>query len=148
VLRTFPHYYNEQRPHQGYACQNRPPDEAFPPDSLPALPPLPAAVDPDAWLHTLQQRVYQRRVTSDGTIQIDRHTYAIGSAYRQQPVAVQVVGTDFQVACAGQVVKRLPIRGLYGQPMDFDSYLIVLRSEARTIEFHYQSLWRKRGEAV
>jgi hypothetical protein len=43
---NFPHYYNSQRPHQGRACRNRPPDEAFP--VLPALPQLPETVQPDA----------------------------------------------------------------------------------------------------
>jgi hypothetical protein len=112
------------------------------------LPSLPDEVDPDRWLHTLQHRTYQRHETSDGTIQIDRHTYAIGSSYKHQQVTAHVVGEEFQVVCAGHIVKRLPIRGLYRQTMDFDSYLVVLRSEARTIDFHYQSLWRRRSESA
>ena len=146
VLANFPRYYNEQRPHQGQACQNRPPEEAFPATTLPKLPMLPEIVHPDDWLRSIQRRIYQRRVTSDGTVQIDRHTYSIGSAYRQQSVAAHVVGTEFYVVCAGKLVKRLPIRGLYGQRMLFDSYLILLREEARTLELRYQSLWRKSGE--
>lgn len=146
ALATFPRYYHEERPHQGQACQNRTPEEAFPRATLPVLPKLPDVVNPDAWLGSIQGRIYQRRVTSDGTIQIDRHTYGIGSAYRQQPVAAHVVGTEFWMECAGQVVKQLPIRGLYGQMLLFDGYLILLREEARTLELRYQTLWRKRGE--
>ena len=146
VLANFPRYYNEQRPHQGQACQNRTPEEAFPVANLPVLPTLPHEVNPDGWLRSIQRRIYQRRVTSDGTIQLDRHTYGIGSTYRQQSVAAHVVGTDFFVECAGRVVKQVPIRGLYEQQMLFDSYLILLREEARTLELRYQTLWRKRGE--
>lgn len=146
ALATFPHYYNDERPHQGQACQNRTPEAAFPSATLPVLSKLPRDVNPDAWLGSIQRRIYRRRVTSDGTIQIDRHTYGIGSAYRKQSVAAHVVGSEFYVTCAEQVLKKLPIRGLFGQPMLFDSYLILLREEARTLEMHYQTLWRKRGE--
>jgi hypothetical protein len=146
VLANFPHYYNEQRPHQGQACQNRPPEIAFPAATLPKLPMLPDRVHPDYWLNSIQGRIYRRRVTSDGTIQIDRHTYAIGSTYRQQPVAAHILGTEFIVEYQGVMIKQLPIRGLYGQPVLFDSYLILLREEARTLALHYQNLWRKSGD--
>jgi hypothetical protein len=41
----FLQHYNHERPHQGKACGNRPPQTAFP--NLPALPPLPERVNPD-----------------------------------------------------------------------------------------------------
>ena len=146
VLAHFPRYYNELRPHQGKACQNNPPETAFPTASLPPLPQLPDLVHPDRWLNTIQDRIYQRRVTSDGTIQIDRHTYSIGKNYRQQPISARIVGTEFCVEWSGDLIKKLPIRGLYGQRMLFDAYMILLREEARTLELRYQSLWRKSGE--
>ncbi len=100
----------------------------------------------DYWLNSIQGRIYRRRVTSDGTIQIDRHTYAIGSAYRQQPVAAHILGMEFIVEYQGVMIKQLPIRGLYGQHVLFDSYLILLREEARILALHYQNLWRKAGD--
>lgn len=72
ALAQFPAYYNDQHPHRGQACQNRPPSVAFP--TLPALPMLPQTVALDAWLDAIHTRIYCRRVTSDGTIQVDRHT--------------------------------------------------------------------------
>ncbi|MBA3869135.1 MAG: hypothetical protein H0X30_08275 [Anaerolineae bacterium] len=44
------------------------------------------------------------------------------------------------------MIKQLPIRGLYGQHVLFDSYLILLREEARILALHYQNLWRKAGD--
>lgn len=45
VLDGFPHYYNHIRPHQGQACQNQPPNVAFP--DLPTLPDMPETLNPD-----------------------------------------------------------------------------------------------------
>jgi hypothetical protein len=148
ALATFPRYYNQERPHQGQACQNRTPEEAFPSATLPTLPTLPHTVNPDTWLDSIQRRIYHRYVTSDGTIQIDKHLYGIGRPYRQRPVAAHVVGREFYVEYAGHVIKQVPIRGVYGREMLFDSYLILLREEARTLELRYQSLWRKRGDSL
>jgi transposase InsO family protein len=142
----YPHYYNHERPHQGRACQNRTPDEAFP--SLPMLPRLPDVLQPDSWLSAYHGRVYRRRITSAGTIQIDRHLYSIGSAYAKQEVLVHLDAEQscFFVSLGEKVLKRLPIQGLYGGTMDFSSYLIAMKAEARTIEYHRQIWWEKRGE--
>ncbi|HET8851380.1 MAG TPA: integrase core domain-containing protein [Ktedonobacteraceae bacterium] len=48
VTEAFQHHYNSQRPHQGRACGNLPPRQAFP--TLPTLPPLPRTVQADRWL--------------------------------------------------------------------------------------------------
>lgn len=86
LLEQFPHYHNGQRPHQGRACQNRPPDEVFP--NVPQLPHLPERVTPNAWLAHEQGRVYRRRVNASGTIQVDRHTYHVGTPYAGQRILV------------------------------------------------------------
>ena len=46
--RDFRFHFNYQRPHQALSCDNQPPRLAFP--DLPALPELPAVIDPDPWL--------------------------------------------------------------------------------------------------
>lgn len=146
ALDQFPHYYNDERPHQGRACQNRPPSTAFP--NLPNLPHLPETVMPDTWLRALHSRIYRRHVNSDGTIQIDRHTYSIGSRYAKQPILVHVDARQacFYVSQEGNEIKRLSIQGLYGTMMSFGTYLTVLCSEARTIEAHHRLLWEQRGD--
>jgi hypothetical protein len=148
LLEQFPHYYNDERPHQGKACGNRPPSVAFP--NLPLLRQLPEAVDPDRWLTTVNARIYRRRVNSDGTIQIDRHTYAIGSRYAKQQVLVHLDAhlQRFRITLEGRLIKMLPIQGLYGNTLRFWDYFKLIQAEARTIELHHLMLWERRGESL
>lgn len=88
VLDQFPYYYNHTRPHQGQACQNQTPDEAFP--VLPELPEIPDIVNPDEWLWHILGRVYRRRITSNGIVMIDKHVYYIGQDYAKQSVTVHI----------------------------------------------------------
>src|SRR5215472_1963480 len=48
VTEQFARHYNDERPHQGLSCGNRPPRVAFP--TLPDLPAVPDVVNPDRWL--------------------------------------------------------------------------------------------------
>jgi hypothetical protein len=148
ALAGFPAYYNVHRPHQGRACQNRPPQEAFP--NLPVLPTLPAQVDPDAWLQREQGRLYRRRVNAAGTIQIDCHLYPVGTRWAHQAVLAQLDAQDrcFRVFCEQRLVKQLPIAGLHAGPMALDRYLQLARQEASTIEAHRRALWAQTGETL
>jgi hypothetical protein len=145
ALERFPHYYNETRPHQGRACQNQPPAVAFP--TLPGLPTLPEKVAPNQWLQAIHGRVYRRRVNSNGTIQVDRHTYPVGARYAKQLVLVHVDALQqaFHFSVEGQLVKTVPIQGLYGMEMDFNLFLVAMCSEARLIALHRQALWERPG---
>ena len=71
VTQAFRWHYNHQRPNQALSCGNRPPYVAFP--SLPKLPPLPDQVDPDRWLQTVHRKCFKRRVSANGSIQVDKH---------------------------------------------------------------------------
>jgi len=124
------YHYNYQRPNQARSCGNQPPRVAFP--DLPTLPPLPEVVDPDAWLQRLDGQTFKRRVTSAGTISIDKDRYYIGRAHQGRYVVVQMVATDreFVVQFRGQVIKRLPIKGLYDEQLSFEQYLALIRAEA------------------
>ena len=147
ALVQFPHYYNVERPNQGKACRNQPPAVAFP--VLPTLPQLPETVEPDRWLLTSHRRIYRRWVNSSGTIQIDRHTYSVGSMYAKQQVLVHLDAENqrFHISLNGQVLKQLPIQGLLGSWMDFMVYLTQIRSEARTIAAHHRLLWEQTGRS-
>jgi hypothetical protein len=72
VTARFHIHYNLQRPNQALSCGNRPPLQAFP--HLPSLPPVPAQIDPDAWLETWQGTHFERKVDQLGTIRIDAQT--------------------------------------------------------------------------
>jgi len=130
VTEAFLQHYNEERPHQGRACGNVPPRVAFP--VLPTLPALPERVDPDAWLATLDQKMYLRHVGRDGCVDVDLSTYYIGPQMAKRTVLLQVIAQTRQFAVwhEDQVVKRLPIKGLVGQEMALNEYLQYIQQEA------------------
>ncbi len=76
VTEAFLQHYNHDRPHQGRACSNVPPRVAF--ATLPTLPALPERIDPEAWLMTLDQKMYLRHVGRDGCVDVDLLTYDLG----------------------------------------------------------------------
>jgi hypothetical protein len=69
VTATSKEHDNWERPNQAGSCGNRPPRVAFP--DVPARPPIPLLVDPDAWLHTVDGRSSVRKVRENGTVLVD-----------------------------------------------------------------------------
>lgn len=132
VTQTYLHHYNWQRPNQAITCNNQPPRRAFP--DLPARPSLPSHIDPDHWLVALQGRRYHRRVTSNGTIKIDNHRYYVKHELRGQSVTVvvDIVARELLVEYQKRTIKRLPLKGLYNEILDFETYYELIRKEART----------------
>ena len=128
----FRHHYNEQRPHQGLSCGNQPPRVAFP--DLPPLPALPATVDPDAWLAHTRGRVYRRRISSKGTLQLGRQQYYVGTEYSGQLVAVTVrpAVKIVDVLLGQTVIKSLAIKGLYNQKLSLADYIHHIGQEAES----------------
>ena len=146
IVSDFPHYHNAERLHQGRACANRTPDEAFP--VLPRLPDLPDQVNTHHWMSAEHERVYQRRVNSSGMIQIDQHRYYIDHKLAKQGVLLQMDAEKrvFHVTHEGKTVKELPIRGLLPETMDFQAYLRVMKEEAGQIARYRQMQWEKVGD--
>jgi hypothetical protein len=132
VTATYKEHYNWERPNQAQSCGNRPPRVAFP--DLPARPPIPLLVDPDAWLQTVDGRSYVRKVRENGTVLVDDIPYYLGSTLAGQYVGMQVDASsrEFVVLYHGQEVKRLPIKGLVGAVLPFDQFVAVLAEQART----------------
>jgi hypothetical protein len=130
VTEAFLQHYNEERPHQGRTCGNVPPRVAFP--ILPPLPALPERVDPDAWLTSLNRKMYLRHVGRDGCVELDLATYYIGPQLAGCTVLFQVIAENRQFAVwhQDQVVKLLPLKGLVGQEMVLSDYLKSIQQEA------------------
>jgi hypothetical protein len=129
---TYKEHYNHERPNQARSCGNRPPRVAFP--DLPARPPVPLLVDPDAWLRRIDGRSYTRKVRENGTVLMDDTRYYIDQALAGQYVGVQVDAArrEFAVLHRGHEVKRLPIKGLQGRVLPFDAFVALLAEQART----------------
>ena len=134
ATKSFLWHYNQERPHQGSACGNRPPQVAFP--SLPALPPLPERVDPDRWLDAIHGRGFSRKVGTDGVVDVDDERYSIQQALAGQRVVLLVSAPDrsFEVWLEGRLIKSLPIKGLVGQEMTWQKYLALMTEQARSEE--------------
>ena len=132
VTAAFRRHDNEERPNQARSCGNRPPRTAFP--ELPSRPPVPAEVDPDAWLASVDGRRYLRRVSPVGTVVVEHERYYVARSLAGQRVAVAVAASEraLVVHHAGAVVKRLPLRGLRQERLSFDRYRDLMEREARS----------------
>ena len=121
---------HSRRPNQAKSCGNRPPRLAFP--DLPALPRVPAMVDPDRWLETVDGQLFTRRVNPAGTVQVDKRKYYIGRAYQGRTVVLQVDAAhkQFKVELANPPLKTLPMKGLEHGLMPFDDYLEFICKQA------------------
>lgn len=149
ALATFEGYYNQERIHFGRACNGRIPNDAFP--DLPALPALPDSVNPNAWLESYHQRVYQRRITTNGTFQIDKYTYYIDRRYAKRSVLVHIDATSgqFRVIADEGVITVVDMKGLASvNQLPFEDYLGRMKQEARSIEMHRFMTWFTMSDAA
>jgi hypothetical protein len=104
---------------------------AFP--DLPPRPPVPAEVDPDAWLRLVEGRRYARSVPAHGHVVVEHERYYVGRRLAGQRVAVAVAAGEgaLVVQHRGTVVKRLPLRGLRRERLPFERYVGLMEQEAR-----------------
>jgi transposase InsO family protein len=130
VTDAFMEHYNQERPHQGRSCGNVPPRVAFP--TLPQLPALPQTVDPDAWLTAIDGQMFVRKVGHDGCVTVDLAPYYISQQVVGQYMALQVQAAEriFVVWHGSTLLKTVPIKHLYGQPMLPEDYLSLIVQEA------------------
>jgi len=131
VTEEFVKHYNYQRPHQGISCGNLPPRTAFP--TLPKLPGLPATVDPDSWLSTLDGLHVERKVDRHGMVTVDLKRYYVSSKLVGQRVGLHLDAAErcLHVLLEGQSVKDIPLRGLVGQSLSFEQFLTHMLHQAR-----------------
>lgn len=127
-------FYCHERPHQGNICANRPPREVFP--TLPTLPPVPAIVDPDAWLTAIDGESYTRRVAKNGKIHVAHVAYSIGRAWAGQEVTLRIAAAtrEFAVWSGTTQVKQVPIKGVIGAPLPYAQWVAGLAADAERLE--------------
>jgi hypothetical protein len=143
VTEAFLHHYNEERPHQGRSCGNRPPRTAFP--TLPTLPALPQTVQPNRWLQQLHQHAFARRVGSDGCVDVDLQTYYVSKRLAGQPIALVVEAPErsFTVWQGTTPVALLPIKGLFeSEELPFEQYAQRMQREAQSQQQRVR--WQRR----
>ncbi len=130
VTTQFMQHYNEERPHQGLSCGNRPPRSAFP--TLPRLPAVPEVVNPDRWLEVNDGLHVVRTVSRHGTVSIDLKAYYVGRALAGQRVALHLSANAYAwlVIQGTQVLKALPLKGLYGAALPFEQFVQLMMQQA------------------
>ena len=146
VTEQFQQHYNEQRPHQGRACGNQPPRQAFP--MLPTLPPLPRTVQADRWLWRYHHRAFARLIGSDGCVTVHHETYYISNQMSGQLVAlvVDAPSASFDVMTGAQVLKRLPIKNVVRDEMPLERFVALMLEQARSeerVRLALKAQWRK-----
>ncbi len=131
VTAAFAQHYNEERPHQGRSCGNRPPRVAF--ASLPELPTVPDLVDPDRWLQVRDGLHLVRKVRRDGTVRVDLKSYYVSRALAGQHVSLHLSAPKraWLVVHEHQVLKTLPLKGLLGQAVRFEAFVQLMIGQAR-----------------
>jgi hypothetical protein len=131
VTAAFRQHYNDERPHQGQACGNRPPRVAF--TDLPARPGVPPLVDPNHWIDVLPGQRYVRKVQRDTSVTIDTVRYYTSQTVVGKYVILRLDASDrtFVVEHEGQEIKRLPIQGTSRGPLPFAAFVEQLCAEAR-----------------
>jgi hypothetical protein len=136
VTAQFQHHYNVERPHQGLACGNQPPQLALAARAaeIPPRSPLPAMVDPDRWVQELDGRRFVRKVGRDTQVSVDDDLYYTSQGLVGKSVSLRVdaAAGEFVVEYEDQEVKRLAIKGLGSGPLPFEAYLARICGEART----------------
>ena len=131
VTQQFGQHYNYERPHQGLSCGNLPPRTAFP--TLPELPAVPDLVNPDRWLEVSDGLHVVRMVSRNGTVSIDLKDYYIGRALAGQRVALHLSAKAraWLVIQGTQLLKSLPLKGLYGAALSFEHFVQLMSQQAR-----------------
>jgi hypothetical protein len=140
VTAVYHHHYNHERPNQAKPCGNRPPRVAFP--SLPKRPSLPAFLDPDGWVQTIDGERYARKVRGDGCVSLGERSYYVQQALAGKRIVLEVDGRarELVVWFQQEAVKRIPIKGLQQTLLPWEAYVARLREEAR-------SEWRRNQQA-
>lgn len=119
-------HYNRERPNQALSWRNQPPQVAFP--QLPCLPPRPQYVDPDAWLSSVHEKHFIRKVRQNGTVRIAEGSYYINLDRIGQDVDLCVDAHQqiFVIRQKTQVLKQVSIKGLQHTLLSFEEIAALM----------------------
>jgi hypothetical protein len=134
VTEAFVTHYNDERPHQGISCGNRPPRTAFPLQaSFPSLPSLPETIDPDSWLEALDGWSVVRKVDRHGMVSVDLKRYSISAKLVGRRVSLHLDAKErcMHVMLEQHTIKDLSLRGLVGYRLPFEQFLQHMQHQAR-----------------
>jgi len=95
--------------------------------------------------------VFRRRIRSNGTIQVDKHTYYIDRKLAKHPVLVHLDGTSrcLHITIDGKPhPKPLDLKDLHPDEMDLQDYLKILQKEAMSITHYRHMLWMQSGDVA
>jgi hypothetical protein len=103
--------------------------------TLPTLPPVPAFVDADRWLHAYDGHSFVRKVRREGHVTVADVSYYVKVALAGQHIALRVdaFAGQFVVEANGREVQRLAIKGLGVGLLPFATFVDRLCAEARTL---------------
>jgi hypothetical protein len=99
---------------------------------LPDLPALPEVVNPDRWLDSCDGLSVVRTVSRHGMVSIDLKDYDVGRALAGQRVALHLSANAraWIVIQGTQVLKTLPLKGLYGAALPFERFVEFMMGQA------------------
>jgi integrase-like protein/Homeodomain-like domain-containing protein len=134
---AFLTHYNDERPNQACSCGNQPPHVAY--QQFPNLPAVPRTVDPDRWLGQVNKQAFARTVRAGGDLTINRQDYYVSRTLAGHRVTcwVNAAEKEFEIWQPGRHIKSVPIKGLHGQTMPFEEYVVLMKREACSEYRHY-----------
>jgi len=132
LTEAFLTHYNDQRPNQARSCGNQPPRVAC--SAFPTLPKVPETVDPDRWLWHVHQQAFVRTIRVNGNLSINRQDYYVSRQLAGQRVTCWVNAAEkcFDIWQLEKRIKSVPIKGLHGQTIPFQDYVVLMKKEARS----------------
>ena len=94
--------------------------------------PVPDTVDPDRWLLQQTGKTYVRKLGRDGCFQLGNQTYYVQQKLRGRSVTIWVNGQqrELGILLDGQVIKKLPVKGLQNRRMIFNDFVDYMAREA------------------
>jgi hypothetical protein len=131
ALVTFEPHYNDERPHQGRACNNQPPRQAFP--NLPPLPALPSTVNPQAWLTQMDGLHTTRLVGKDTRVSLGKQLSYLTNDLVGNRIGVRLDGhaKEWVFEHQGREVKRVAIKGLpKDEAIPVETFVELMATEA------------------
>jgi hypothetical protein len=105
--------------------------------TLPTLPPVPAVVDADQWLHAYDGHSFVWKVTAVGQVQVANKPYYVKTILAKQQIALRVDAAAgmFVVETDGRVVQHLAIKGLGQGTLPFATFVDRLCADSRAMHW-------------